>query len=536
MSPTHIVRCRDPRGPVRELPITRDPDILAGFSSDAAHFPGGFADGAAFVESEADVSAAVRQARSVLAIGAQSSLTGGATPRGELLLSLARMKQLTVGQRSARAQAGVTLDELEDALMSNALSYPPAPTFTGATVGGVIATNAAGPATFKHGTTRHWVEALTVVLATGEVLDMARGEYRAHPDGYFVLRSSHGDLRIPVPAIASPDVPKCSAGYALVPEMDLIDLFVGAEGTLGIVTEATLRVHTTPPAHVLALVRAPHEDVAVELAVALRTAAHGTWRHGDPHGIDVSAIEHADRRAVSLLIEDRAGTDVGIDIGTDTAALLWVTLDLPGPASRERLWRQVESALEAEASDSPIRRFCRLLDRFALLDRTELAFPDEPGVHKQFRQLREAIPLAVNRRIALAQQAFGPVVSKAAGDFVVPFARFGEMVTACRRAAASRGLDMAIWGHISDGNIHPNILPRDEGDMALAYDALLEAGQQVIALGGSPLAEHGVGRNPLKQGLLARLRGEAGLAAMRAVKAALDPDGRLAPGVLLPRH
>ncbi|MGE3843305.1 MAG: FAD-binding oxidoreductase, partial [Vicinamibacterales bacterium] len=476
MSSSHIVRCRAPRGRIRQLPVTRDPDVLSGLCSDAAHFPGGFADGVAFVESEADVATALREARAVLAIGAQSSLTGGATPHGELLLSFARMKQMTIGERSARVQAGVTLDELDAALAPQALCYPPAPTFTGATVGGVISTNAAGPSTFKHGPTRPWVERLTVVLASGDVIEIERGEYRAHADGYFVFRSNHGDIRVPVPPIASPDVPKCSAGYALARDMDVIDLFIGAEGSLGVVTEATLRLQSAPPAHIVALVRAPIENVAVQLAAALRTAAHTTWRSGDRDGIDVSAIEHADGRAVSLLVDDRADADIGIDIGRETGALLWVALDVAEPAGREQLWQQVESALDRTAADSPVRRFCLLLDHFELLDRTELAFPDEAGKHAQFRKLREAIPLAVNRRIAQAQHAFGPSVAKAAGDFIVPFAQFGNMVAACRDAAASRHLDMAIWGHLSDGNIHPNILPRCADDMALAYSALLEAG------------------------------------------------------------
>jgi D-lactate dehydrogenase (cytochrome) len=97
-----------------------------------------------------------------------------------------------------------------------------------------------------------------------------------------------------------------------------------------------------------------------------------------------------------------------------------------------------------------------------------------------------------------------------------------------------RGLDLAIWGHISDGNAHPNVIPTRAEHVVLGRDALLEAGRAVIALGGSPLAEHGVGRNPLKQQFLALLHGASGVAAMRAVKDALDPHGLLSPGVLLP--
>lgn len=94
------------------------------------------------------------------------------------------------------------------------------------------------------------------------------------------------------------------------------------------------------------------------------------------------------------------------------------------------------------------------------------------------------------------------------------------------------GLDHAVWGHLSDGNLHPNVLPRRAEDGARAHTAQLAIGTAAIALGGSPLSEHGVGRNPVKRELLRRLYGEAGLAAMRAVKHALGPREILAPGVI----
>ena len=112
----------------------------------------------------------------ILPIGAQSSLTGGATPMGETLLSTARLNRIVeIGHDCVRVQAGVTLLDLDAALARAGKYYPPAPTFMGAFVGGIVATNAAGAATFKYGTTRDWVRALTVVLPSGEVLDVERG-------------------------------------------------------------------------------------------------------------------------------------------------------------------------------------------------------------------------------------------------------------------------------------------------------------------------------------------------------------------------
>jgi D-lactate dehydrogenase (cytochrome) len=117
---------------------------------------------------------------------------------------------------------------------------------------------------------------------------------------------------------------------------------------------------------------------------------------------------------------------------------------------------------------------------------------------------------------------------------IVPFDRFGEMMIMCRKLFADRGLDLAVWGHISDGNVHPNVIPRNADDVAKGKDAILELGAAVIAMGGCPLAEHGVGRNPIKQQLLRQLYGDAGIRAMRGVKLSLDPNGSLAPGVIFP--
>lgn len=164
----------------------------------------------------------------------------------------------------------------------------------------------------------------------------------------------------------------------------------------------------------------------------------------------------------------------------------------------------------------------------------EATLPDDPPAFAQIMGLRAAVPLAVNARIGRAQRNSDPEISKVAADMIVPVEHLGEMITLFRGEFSRLGLPHAIWGHISDGNLHPNALP-----------ATLEQQKSVrppswstriaTAMGGSPLAEHGVGRNPTKQALLRQLlHGDAGVTQMQAVKAALDPSGKLAPGVIFP--
>ena len=527
-------RTREARGDRGDIDVSRDPDLLAAHLEDASQIAGAHADGVAHPKSEADIAALLRAHSRVLVVGAQSSVTGGATPFGEVVVSTARLNRIIrLDARRATVQAGLPLATLLDALRARGATYPPTPTFTGAFVGGTVATNAAGAATFKYGSTRGWVEALTVVLANGEVLDLVRGECRAS-GGAFTIRTSGGDIHVPVPDYTMPDVPKRSAGYFARPDMDLVDLFVGAEGTLGVITEVTVRVVSPTPALAVAFVLCPSEQAGIALAAALREASRETWRTQDPRGIDAAAIEHMDARSLTILREDGVPSRLNVTLSRDAAVGLLVQLELPPGTSSAAAYDEISGALADDAPDTALVRFCRLLDRFGVLDATELAAPDDRRRVEQLIALREAIATGVNHRIALAKHTTDGRIAKVSGDMIVPFDRFEEMMGIYRRGLESRGLDYVIYGHISDGNVHPNVLPRSFADVVAAREAMLDFGREVTRLGGCPLAEHGVGRNPVKQALLRQLYGDRGIEQMRAVKRALDPHGKLAPGVIFP--
>jgi len=506
----HRIKARKARA-VSAPHIDTDEAILASFLSDAAHVPGGFAAGVAFPQSEAEVTALVARAERVLPIGAQSSLTGGATPRGEVVLSTRALSSVSSpAGDSVRAGAGVPLKELQRTLVSVGLYYPPVPTFDGAFVGGTIATNAAGAATFKHGSTRRWVNAITLVLANGDVLDVARGEIRASGDGWFEIESTTGELlRVPVPTYVMPDVPKLSAGYYASPGMDLIDLFIGAEGTLGVVVEATLKV-VARPRRVAALIRCADDRQAIALTGALRQEAQLAWVGRGP--LDVAAIEYMDTRALRAVPDD-AFSRARVVRPAGQSVMLLVQIEV------------------GNDEDSALDRLQAVLMAVGVADDPHLALAnDERGAERLFN-LREAVPSSVNAIVAATKQAH-PDVEKTAGDMVVPFDRLADSIALYRSTLERSGLDYAIWGHVSDGNLHPNVVPRSFDDVRRGREAILEIARDVVAMGGAPLAEHGVGRSALKQQLLRELYGAEGIEQMRAVKRALDPGWKLAPGVL----
>jgi D-lactate dehydrogenase (cytochrome) len=533
MPSSHIALAREAHGGAVAPPVDRSPDAVAGHLEDAAHFPGGRADGIARPKTEGEVAGLVMASAQVLPIGAQSSVTGGATPAGGLLLATDRLTSFAPsGPRHVRVGAGMPLDELQRRLADHGRWYPPTPTFLGAFVGGVIATNAAGAATFKYGTTRRWVDGLTVVLPCGHVLDLERGRVRADPAHGFEIRCAHGTRRFRPASCRMPRVPKCSAGYFAAPDMDLIDLFIGAEGTLGVVVEATIRVAPARPATALALVPVASERAGLALVGDVRAASEDTWRGQDPCGIDVAAVECLDRRCLAILREDGADRAQAIAIPPDTDLLLIVQLELPPDVSAARAFEDIAQAFDPSGPDTRLGRFARLLARHGAFDATELALPGDAHRAQQMLALREAAPVGANRRVGDAKRLVDPRIDKTAGDMVVPFDRFEEMLAFYRAGYERRGLDYAIWGHISDGNVHPNVIPTSYADVVAGRDAILEFGQRVVALGGSPLAEHGVGRSALKQRLLWLLYGDAGIAEMRAIKNEIDPEGKMAPGVI----
>ena len=493
-------------------PIEREPAIVASFLSDAAHVPGGHAPGVAFPRDEAEIAALVREADRVLPIGAQSSLTGGATPRGEIVLSTRKLTSIGPADRGElRVGAGVRLAELQRHLSGIGLFYPPVPTFDGAFVGGTISTNAAGANTFKYGSARPWVGAMTVVLANGDVLDLRRGETTASPDGVFEIELTSGQVvRVPAPAYPMPTVAKLSAGYFSKPGMDLVDLFVGSEGTLGVIVDATLRV-IVKPRRAVTLIRCDGDAQATALASALRDQAFAAWQGHGP--LDVSAIEYIDGRALRA-VPFEAFERAQVRRPSLESVMLMVQIEV------------------GSDEDATFLRLDQIVRAAGVIDDPVVAAPDDDRTAQRLFELREAVPASVNALVAAAKARSHPDIEKTAGDPVVPFERLPDALKAYRSAFERRGLDYAIWGHISDGNLHTNLIPTSMEDVIEGREAIVDIAHAAIRLGGAPLAEHGVGRSPLKQQLLRALYGDEGIEQMRAVKRALDPGWKLSPGVL----
>jgi D-lactate dehydrogenase (cytochrome) len=543
MSSSHV-RARRLADVEAPEPVT-DPSILEAYLEDASGAPPGRAAGLLRPAHEGEIASFLRKTRgqgiTILPQAARSSLTAGAIPRDEVVISVETMSEigpvdLSPGVATVTVDPGVRLRDLRQELAPRGYYYPPVPTYHDAMIGGTISTNAGGAASFKYGVTRHWIRALRVLLFNGDLLEIERGQCTAGSGEAFRVELTDGvTLAVPVPAYTLPDLKKISAGYHASDPLDLVDLFVGSEGTLGLITRAKLDLVPLPAAEVTGLTFLPGIDQALALTAALRAAGLGA-RGGSPAvEPDVRAIELMDGGSLDLLREHGDSRRLRVRLPEDAGAALLFELELPEATSNDAAQELLLAFLEGSSppGGGPLLRLFELLHDHDALEPLELAFPEDHRRAEALREFREAVPTRVNEVLGERRRSV-PGVKKVGGDLIVPFDRLGHMLRFYHDGFTRRGLRYAIWGHLSDGNLHPNALPRDAEETRRGHEALLEFADEAARVGGCPLSEHGVGRNPIKQEMLRRFLGDAAVESMRAVKRGLDPEGRFAPGVLFP--
>jgi FAD/FMN-containing dehydrogenase len=397
-------------------------------------------------------------------LGAGTGVTGGSVPEGGWAVSLRNFSSIAVGAGKATVGAGVLLRDLHAAAAASGQFYPPDPTETAASLGGTIGTNASGARSFRYGSTRRHVHRLRVALMDGAVREFRRGDA----------------IDFAVPDLPLPATRKQTAGYFLRPGMDWIDLFVGSEGTLGIVIEAGLTLLPAPAAVLAGVVFFPSDELALRVAAESRPS-------------ELRMLEYFDLPSLRLL---RARFP---EIPESAAAALLVEEDDGGG------WTD------------------RLDGSGALLEASW--FASGARDRERFRGLRHALPELINdlvRRRGLL---------KIGSDFAVPRERNAEMLAFYRtRLEAEFAGRYVIFGHIGDAHLHANILPANEAESARAGDLMMEFAREAVRLGGTVSAEHGLGKR--KKHLLALQYSPGELEAMRAVKTRLDPQWLLGRGTL----
>lgn len=437
--------------------VITDPDLLESYRRDRTVWiePGQPA-AAVLPTTTAEVTAAVRIAADhgvpVLPRGAGSSLAGGATASdGCLIVGLERMDRLLrldPVDQLAHVEPGVLNADISTAAAEHGLFYPPDPASrTYATIGGNVATNAGGLCCVKYGVTRDHVQGLEVVLADGSV-----------------IRTGH-------------DTIKGVAG------LDLTSLFVGSEGQLGIVTQATVRLRPAPDGAATLVAFFPTLGAAGETVAAVARA-----------GLGLSLIEIMDHGSIVAVEQWQP---MGLD--REAAALILMQSDAPEPQRTHEIERAVQLCESHGASYT--------------------AGTSDPEEGEALLEARRLASSAIDRYPGLAIHE----------DVCVPRSQVPALIGRIEEITERHEVRSATIGHAGDGNLHPTLVVED-GEEGLArgleaFDAVIDA---TLALGGTISGEHGLGS--IKGRYLERELGRDNLAVQRAIKRALDPAGVFVAG------
>jgi len=494
-----------------------------------------------FPKNEPELAAVLKrmnqQSTPVTIAGARTGLVGGSVPMSGALVSLEHFNQILgvhfdVEMREWRVelQAGVNLKQLDLFLKSRKnldlpieigsktqaefqqfqqspadFFYPPDPTEMSASIGGTVATNASGASTFRYGPTRSWIRGLRVVLANGECLDIPRGKFFASPDGLFEVKFCDGSsATLKIPHYTPPST-KNAAGLFTEPGMDLIDLFIGSEGVLGVITRVEVAVlERTQKLSMIQFLES--EQQAIDLTIALR----------EEKDIQLDYLEFFSTSTLSLLRSPSTTTGNSLEtrgIPLSAQAALSFEFDFD-PENDDEIITRLESLINSVGSD--------MAKSWAGFEARDL---------ERFKAFRHQVPEMINRIVAEKKMVF-PDIHKLGSDMAVPDKYLQDIWTFYKSACEGSGLEWYAFGHIGNNHIHVNIIPRNHDELEKGKALFEEFARMAVAMGGTVSAEHGIGK--IKGRYFQMMYTPQDIEEMRSVKTVLDPNNILNRGDMLP--
>lgn len=501
------------------------------YLSDESKLSGGNAETIFFPTSTEEVSSFLQEIAqrgdAVTISAARTGITGGAVPFGGALISLEKMNRFlglgfdtNAGKWYLRVQPAVVLTDIGrvlkgravkglKALTPNALDdfaqeaksffYPVDPTELGASIGGTIATNASGARSFAYGATRRWIKAITVVFGAGERCTIERGNYLANEQGEISFPVGDKVQRLVIPSYVVPNV-KNSAGIYAKPGMDLIDLFIGSEGILGVITE--VEIWLTEQHDELSVIQFfDTEQQFLDFVETIRIQKD----------LALEFLECIDSNGLALIRKRQENDPAALDIPL-----------LPRAEGGALLFDLLVGSDKIDTL-SKVEELCRHIG--VSPDQSWVAYSAKDK--EKLRKFRHALPESVNEIIALRKHTY-PELHKLSTDMSVCDEHLRTIYAYYREQLDQSKLHYVMFGHIGNNHIHINILPQnmDEQDKAKAvYHKLAE---KVVSLGGSLSAEHGIGK--MKRDYIEMMYGEEGINEMRRIKHFFDPKERCNKG------
>lgn len=477
----------------------------------------GWAESISFPQSEEEIQAimarCMKQRIPLTIQGSRTGLCGGAVPQGGHVLNLSKMNrilEICAEESLVRVEPGVLLKELSQVLRqkrrAKALFFPPDPTETLASLGGMAACNASGANSFFYGASRKYVNGIRMVTSKG-VLHLKRGEKTQHA----LLADLGGmegccTLETVVPG-------KNAAGYAWDPEGDAVDLLLSSEGTLGVISQLELRLLPVPEHKMGILFFFKENRSAIDFTRWLRGEEVAASEER-PVGFPI-AVEYMNGSAFQIVADFR-------EIKPELKQFQLIPKEIEAGIYVE-FHEETEEQMEREAE-----QLLRLAEDFQMEAGMEWCAFDEEGLER-IKIFRHAVPECVNLR--MDERKMGESrLRKLGTDFAVPKEKLKACMVMYQQGVEELGIDSVIFGHIGDNHLHVNLLPSTWKDYQEGQRLIERWAGQVVAWQGTITAEHGVGRS--KRTAFERMFSSGDIEMMKAIKVRFDPDGILNPGVI----
>ncbi|MCK4245448.1 MAG: FAD-binding oxidoreductase, partial [Candidatus Omnitrophica bacterium] len=386
--------------------IKREPDEMLSYLEDSSNFQKGKSEALYIPEDEKEVIEAIAECadkRIPLTISAGGTGTvGGRIPLEGAILSVEKLnKIISLDKRGKKAilQAGVVIDDFLKILKTQNLFYPPFPTERTAFIGGNVSTNASGEYSYRFGSTRGYVREIKVILSTGETLEIERGKYFADKDRYLPI----GDKKIKVPSYITPSI-KCSAGYFSQSGMDLIDLFIGSEGTLGMITEVEVKLIPALSSPFIMIIFFKKNEILKFISEV----------KGDKK-LNPLSLEYFDKRSLDFLKKDFP--------------------NIPD-VSREALY------IEQEESENILEEWVKLIEKYEVIDTW---ISQDRRTYEKLINFRHKLPENINDYFKKIRS------TKIALDIAVPQEHFRELFDFYQTLRLNNPrIETVLFGHIGE--------------------------------------------------------------------------------------
>jgi len=473
--------------------IKKNPDEFQNYLSDASNYQG-TAEAVYLPESEEEVIELVKKCNvdkiKITVSGNGTGLTGSRVPEGGAVMSMEKMHRViefNEREKYVRVQSGMILKNLQDYVEEKNLFYPPDSTERNCFIGATVATNSSGARSFMYGPTRDYVMGIRVVLPSGETVSIERGKIIAFAYTFSFTTDQGTKYKFSIPRFAMPDT-KNTSGYYCKDNMDLIDLFIGSEGTLGIITELKLKLITLNENVLSCVVFFEKEEDAFYFIAEARDMTKAESSSGE---IKISArgLEFFNKLTLNFLCGDYP------TIPENTCSV-WFEQELTGNDEElKEAWLQLIQKHNADVKTS-----------WLAVTKKE---------QEEFKDFRHAIGSKVNEFVARRG------LRKVGTDVAVPAQAFPFFYQWMIELVERNNLEYVVYGHLGNCHTHLNMLPKDQEEFIKAKKIYSGICAEAVRLKGTVSAEHGIGK--MKREYLLMMYGEEIISQMAKLKLIFDP-------------